>query len=198
MIFDKSQTPQAIDIPFNWVADYTDGTNYTEYDFKTRKANDFYKIEQDKIYRFGLIGDSMKFYFEMKDGHFHLHGKRLDVAYIDENGNTFNLTNNKTKKDLITYKQAYTIYNKNTVIQRTNIESVNFGYKTKYVKNDVELYFQPIVSFPSGESAYVEIKLTSSKELDGEIVFYISGKERERFKAHLRKDISGQMNWTVK
>jgi len=98
---------------------------------------------------------------------------------------------------LITYKQAYTIYNKNTVIQRTNIESINFGYKTKYVKNDVELYFQPIVSFPSGESAYVEIKLTSSKELDGEIVFYISGKERERFKAHLRKDISGQMNWTI-
>jgi len=198
MIFTRSQIPNPVNIPFNWVADYFNGSYLSEYDFKTHKANSFYSIDQEQTVRFRLVGNGMKFFFETIDGHFHLNGRRLDIAYANENGKVFNLTNNTNQKDLITYKQAYTDFNQTKVVQSTNIESINFGYKTTIKKNDIQLFFQPIVSLPFGSSAFIEIKLTSNKNLNGYLVFYVSGKERERFFAPLESGKSGQLNWTIK
>src|SRR5690625_356635 len=131
MIFSQNNIPQAINIPFNWVADYFNGESLTEYDLVTHKPNSFYSIRQNETLRFGLIGNGMKLYFETTDGHFHLKDRRVDIEYINDDGTVFYLTNNPNKKDFITYKQAYTDLDRNTIIQHTNIESINFGYKTR-------------------------------------------------------------------
>lgn len=197
MFFSQSQIPNALKIPFNWVADYFDGTYLSEYNFANDVPNDFHSINQSETIRFGLFGQQKKFYFENIDGSFSLNGRRVDVAY-EANGETYFLTNNMSKKDFITYKQAYTEFNKRSGLQRSNIESINFGYKTVYKKNDVEFFFQPVVSLPFNASVYMEVKITSNQTLNGEIVFIYRGKEVERFHAPLEANVSGQINWTVK
>lgn len=197
MIFAQNQTPNAIKLPFNWVADYFDGTHLSEYNFYNGQANSFYSINQSQVIRFGLIGQGMKFFFENIDGSFHLSGRRIDVAY-EINGKQLFLTNNTSKKDFITYKQAHTNFNNKSGIQRSNIESINFGYKTVYQKDDITLFFQPIVSLPFYSSVFMAVKLTSNKNLNGDIVFYSRNKEVERFHAPLEAYKSGQINWTVK
>ncbi|MED4552855.1 hypothetical protein P9305_08985 [Lysinibacillus capsici] len=198
MIFADSRNIQAISLPFNWNADYADGKNYAEYDLLTHKKNDFYLIQKNQVIRFGLFGQGMKFFFEMSDGSFYLHGRRIEIEYINDDGKTFSLTTNFANKDLITYKEAFTDYNNTQGVQKSNLKSINFGYKTIYQKDDVLLFFQPIVSLPFSESAFIEVKLTSNKDLYGHLVFKSRGVEVERFYAPLEANISGQMNWTIK
>jgi len=198
MIFADSRNIQAISLPFNWNADYADGKNYAEYDLLTHKKNDFYLIQKNQVIRFGLFGQGMKFFFEMSDGSFYLHGRRIEIEYINDDGKTFSLTTNFANKDLITYKEAFTDYNNTQGVQKSYLKSINFGYKTIYQKDDVLLFFQPIVSLPFSESAFIEVKLTSNKDLYGHLVFKSRGVEVERFYAPLEANISGQMNWTIK
>lgn len=198
MLFANAGNNQAISIPFNWNADYANGKNYTEYDLLTHKKNDFYLIQKNQVIRFGLFGMGMKFYFEMSDGSFNLNGRRVDVAYEDENGEIYHLTTNFEKKDLITYKEAFTDYSEVQGVQKSNLKSINFGYKTVYKKNDVQLFFQPIVSLPFSESAFIEVKLTSNKPMNGCLIFKSRGVEVERFEAPLEAHRAGQMNWTIK
>lgn len=198
MLFEDLRNTQAIAIPFNWNADYANGKNYAEYDLLTHKKNDFYLIQKNQVIRFGLFGQGMKFFFEMSNGSFNLNGRRIEIDYIDENGEIFHLTTNFEYKDLITYKEAYADYNNVQGIQQSNLKSINFGYKTIYKKNDIKLFFQPLVSLPFNESACMEIKLTSNKLLNGYLVFKSRGIEVERFYAPLEADRAGQINWTIK
>lgn len=198
MLFATAGNLQAVQLPFNWNADYVDGTNYSEFDLKTHQKNDFYLIERSKVVRFGLFGLGMKFFFEMSDGSFNLRGRRVEVEYHCEDGKIIHLTNNFNIKDLITYKEAYTDYNKVQGLQRSNIYSINFGYKTKIIKDDLLLYFQPVVSLPFNNSVFMEVKITSNKSMNGYLVFKTRGVEVERFYAPLEEKISGQINWTVK
>ncbi|MGG0667636.1 hypothetical protein ABE073_03815 [Lederbergia citrisecunda] len=197
MIFTKSQIPNALKIPFNWVADYFDGTYLSEYNFSNGQPNSFYSIKQTQAIRFGLIGQGMKFFFESSDGSFNLNGRRIDIAY-EVDGKQYFLTNNALKKDFITYKQAHTNFNNKSGIQRSNLDSIDFGYKALYKKDDIEMFFQPIVSLPFNSSVCMEVKLTSDRNLNGDIVFYSRNKEVQRFHAPLEAYVSGQINWTVK
>lgn len=199
MLFTNSRNNQAIGIPFNWNADYANGKNYAEYDLLTHKKNDFYLIERNQVIRFGLFGQGMNFFFEMADGSFNLNGRRIEIEYINADGKTYRLTTNFESKDLITYKEAYSDFNGiQGAVQRSDIKSINFGYKTIYKKVDVQLFFQPIVSLPFNESPFIEVKLTSNKSMDGHLVFKHRGVEIERFPAPLETNKAGQLNWTIK
>ena len=155
MILTQNQTPNALKIPFNWVADYFDGTYLSEYNFSNGQSNNFYSIKQSQTIRFGLIGQGMKFFFENVDGSFHLNGRRIDIAY-EVDGKQFLLTNNIYKKDFITYKQAHTNFNNRNGIQASSLDSINFGYKTIYKKDDIEMFFQPIVSLPFNSRVFMD------------------------------------------
>lgn len=198
MIFNQSHAPKTIGLPYNWAAEYISGELITEYDLQTQRRNDFYSIKQGEVERFGLFGSNVKLFFESRGGHFHLNGRRVDIAYIDPQKGNFNLTNNENNKDLITYKQAYTDINLSKTEQDSHLESINFGYKTKIKKHGASIFFQPVVCLPFGKSVYIEVKVTSDIDLDGELVFYTSGKEVGRFRAPLTANKSGQINWTVK
>lgn len=198
MLFANAGNNQAISIPFNWNADYADGTQYSEYDLLTHKSNNFYSIKQNQVVRFGLFGQGMKFFFEMSDGSFNLNGRRIEIVYEEENGFIHHLTTNFERKDLITYKEAYADYSNVQGVQRSNLKSVDFGYKTIYTKDDTQIFFQPIISLPFNESAYMEVKMTSNKEINGHLVFKSRGVEVERFYAPLEVNKAGQINWTIK
>lgn len=198
MFFNQSAIPKSIKLPFNWAADYFDGTYLTEYDPLTHKENKFYSINQANTIRFGLFGQNMKFFYEAASGSFFLNGRYLEIIYHDNNGQIHNLTNNPNQKDIITYKEAHTDINNKQGSQRTSTTSINFGYKTTYVKDDLVLNFQPVVSLPFNKSTFIEIKLTSNKTIDGDLVFYCRGKEVERFHTPLTQSMSGQINWTIK
>ncbi|MFJ6207300.1 hypothetical protein [Lysinibacillus sp. NPDC092081] len=198
MLFADSKNVQAIGLPFNWNADYVNGKNYAEYDLLTHKKNDFYLVQKNQVVRFGLFGQGMKFFFEMSDGSFYLHGRKIEIEYKDENGEIYHLTTNFANKDLITYKDAFTDFNNVQGVQRSNIKSINFGYKTIYKKDDVQLFFQPVVSLPFNERAFIEVKLTSNKDMNGYLIFKSSGIEIERFYAPLEANRAGQINWTIK
>lgn len=197
MLFSSANHMNAITYPFNWNADYYDGSYYSEFDLSSHKKNDFYLIQRDKTIRFGLFGQNMKFYFE-NDGSFNLKGRRIEIEYHKYNGEIISLTTNFNKKDLITYKEAYTDYSNKQGIQKSNLKSINFGYKTKIKNGDMELFFQPIVSLPFSSSAYIEVKLTSNISDDGQLVFKSRGMEIQRFDAPLLENLSMQMNWTIK
>lgn len=197
MIFSTGQRYEAFKLPFNWVAEYFDGTYLSEYDFSSQKENSFYAINQDFTIRFGLVGQGAKIFFEKFSGVFNLNGHRLEVIYREGNKD-YHLTNTNSKKDLITYKEAVSDMDLAGGGQRTAIQSINFGYKTNIFYDDLQFHFQPIVSLPSGKAAELQIKLTSNKELNGEIIFKRSGVEIEKFHAPLSEKESGHVNWTIK
>ncbi|MGE8038034.1 hypothetical protein [Lysinibacillus sp. NPDC093692] len=99
----------------------------------------------------------MKLFFEMSDGSFNLNGRRIEIEYIDdEDGKTYHLTTNFEIKDLITNKETFTDFNNVQGLQKSNLKSINFGYKTTYTKDDTQLFFQPVVSIPFDECAFID------------------------------------------
>ncbi|MGE8033858.1 hypothetical protein [Lysinibacillus sp. NPDC093692] len=199
MLFTNSGNNQAISIPYNWNADYANGKNYAEYDLLTHKKNDFYLIQKNQVIRFGLFGQGMKLFFEMSDGSFNINGRRIEIEYIDdEDERTYHLTTNFENKDLITYKEAFTDFNNVQGIQKSNLKSINFGYKTTYTKEETQLFFQPVVSLPFEDSPFIEVKITSNKSMNGHLIFKSRGIEIERFYAPLEAYSAGQINWVIK
>lgn len=197
MIFEKQPTPQSINIGFNWVADYFDGSYLSEYSLDSYRSNSFYSINQNNTIRFGLFGQNMKLFFENSDGSFMLNGRRVDIGYeVDEKLHM--LTNNFNRKDFITYKEASVNFNSQSGTQKAQIQSFNFGYKTLYEKDNFKVNFQSVVSVPVSKSVFIEVKLTSSSSVSGDLIFFTRGKEVERFHAPLEKGVSGEISWTVK
>lgn len=198
MLFTNTENYQAINIPFNWNADYANGKNFAEYDRLTHKKNDFYLIQRNQVIRFGLFGQRMKFYFEMSDGSFNIDGRKIEIEYVKEDGTTYPLTTNYEHKDLITYKEAFTDFSNQQGVQRSNIKSIHFGYKTNYKTEDILLFFQPIVTLPFNEHAFIAVKLTSTKAMNGYLLFKTNGIEVGRFYAPLEANRVGQINWIIK
>ncbi|UDK96207.1 hypothetical protein EYB33_07815 [Lysinibacillus sphaericus] len=198
MLFTNTENYQAINIPFNWNADYANGKNFAEYDLLTHKKNDFYLIQRNQVIRFGLFGQRMKFYFEMSDGSFNIDGRKIEIEYVKEDGTTYPLTTNYEHKDLITYKEAFTHFSNQQGVQRSNIKSIHFGYKTNYKMEDIQLFFQPIVTLPFNEHAFIAVKLTSTKAMNGYLLFKTNGIEVGRFYAPLEANRVGQINWIIK
>lgn len=199
-MFTKAKNLQAVEIPLNWNADYMDGSSYSEYDLLTQEKNDFYSIEKkgSSVIRFGLFGQGNSLFFDNNDGSFNINGKRVEIEYHQDNGEVIHLTTNFNKKDLITYKEAYTEYNNKQGEQRSNLSSLNFGYKTTIEKEDLKLFFQPIFSFPINEIPFIEVKITANKNMRGHLIFKSRDQIVDRFEAPLEENFAGQVNWTIK
>lgn len=198
MLFSTAGNCQAVEIPFNWNADYANGKNVTEYDLFNHKKRDFYMIDRNQVIRFGLFGHNMKFFFEMYDGSFNLRGHRIEMEYHTNDGEILHLTSNFENKDIITYKEAFTDLSNTQGVQRSNLKSINFGYKTFYKKDDIEIFFKPVVSLPVYESPYIEVKITSNKDLNGYLVVKGRGEEIQKIEMPITVGKGTQVNWTIK
>lgn len=200
MLFSDSRKINAHSLPFNWNADYADGTQYSEYNLETQKKNDFYLIQYNKVVKFGLFGMGSKLFFEMSDGSFNLNGKRVEIEYHTDGGEILHLTTNFQRKDLITYKEAYSDFSGRQGEHKSNLKSINFGYKTKYsnAKQDISLHLQFVVSLPTSGRPYMEVRITPDRALNGHLVFKVRGIEVERYEAPMTSDRAGQINWDIK
>jgi hypothetical protein len=204
MIFAKSNGTHPIrDQDFIWVADYMDGTYFAEYDFETKETDPyrFYRIDKNKLIRFGLIGHGSKMFFEVANGIFNVNGHQFRISYI-VNGKEYNLNGRALiYNDIITYKDAVSeaipmLKGEGAFVDR--VVQYNFGYKKKLVLDGIEFNFQAIMSIPFRSSAFMSIKITSNKDLDGKLVIRRGGLIVDEFHAPLKAGRSGIINWTMR
>lgn len=183
--------------PLNWLAIYRDGSMLKEFENEYVK-NDFNTIDQKKIKYFGLYGKGNEIYFNNK-GQWFYNTKKLNVFYEAE-GVMYKLTDNEFDRDLITYKQAYVEYDKENGTKESATENVSVGYKQRYLKDDLVINSQLIITTPLSPRVlpYMQIKLSSNKNLDGKLVFYGEQGIVDEIEAPLAEGFAGQLNWTIK
>lgn len=205
MIFGNRKFTQSPtkDQMFIWVADYADGSHYSEYDFQTLKSNSFYSIERNKVIRFGLIGSSSQVYFDVGNGVFTINNHRFTFSYAAED-NEYPLTGRALiYNDLITYKDAVSdasvfLKNRKQGIFGNTITQFNVGYKKKMDLSDTTINFQCVLSAPLNDSSFFQLKISSTKDLIGKLIIRRNGNIVDQIYAPLKENAAGQINWTLK
>ncbi|RJE90655.1 hypothetical protein D3P07_00660 [Paenibacillus sp. 1011MAR3C5] len=199
----RSMTNSPVDFQdFSWIVEYSDGTHLAEFDFESKKPNNFYAIDKSKAIRFGLIGNNSQAYFDIGNGIFTVNNHRFTVSY-EANNIEYPLTGRSLiYNDLITYKDAVSdasvFSRKNRGRFNDTITQYNFGYKKKMELLDVNIYYQCVLSLPINGTAFFQIKISSDKDLNGKLIFRRNGKIVDAIEAPLLQDMSGNMNWTLK
>lgn len=198
--FGKLHSPVSQD--FIWLAEYLNGTLLTEFNYSDKKENNFYQIDRNNLYKFGLVGHGYKFCFNVLDGIFNIAGKNIEIFY-KTNNKIFNLTNTDNYyNDIIQYKDAistFNPYNQNIKL-KNNITQYNFGYKTKinYEDNNIQFNFKPIVKVPFNKPIYLTVWLVCNKNLDGYIVIKKNKITMKEIYAPLKEGVGGKVNWIIK
>lgn len=196
--YTRSPVPQK----YIWVADYYDGTNLTEYDFQTKKSNDFYAIDREKLISYGIIGQGSQLYYNVANGVFHINQDRFSISYTVED-EEFPLSGRAfLYNDLIQYKNGSSYANLNTRVKegkfKNSIDCFNFGYKKSMNLNDVSINYQCIFSLPDEDISYFQIKVTSDKDLDGHLIIRKNGLIVDEIIAPLKANHSGNINWELR
>ncbi|MGG3801264.1 hypothetical protein [Metabacillus fastidiosus] len=186
---------------FIWVAEYPDGTHLPEFDFDTKVENNFYNINRDRLFRFGLIGHGQKIYFE-RDGIFNIAGKRLQLFY-EIDGKTLPLNGDfkYSTNDIITYKDAessglLSSY-KGEGAFNNRITQYSIGYKTNIQVEGINFHFKPIVKLPFNSLAYISMWLVADRKLDGKLIIVNNGRVAFETKAPLEPNVGGELNWII-
>ncbi|AZK47112.1 hypothetical protein [Paenibacillus lentus] len=184
---------------FIWMAEYNDNTYLAEYNFDDKAGNLFNSIDKDKLLRFGLIGNGKRFYFEVWGGVFKIDG-RLYELFFETKDQTIPLTGNQLHyKDIISYKTAEVLLNPVTLksVRDTAITSYNFGYKASMDAENYALQFKAQCVIPYDNPVHFNFRLVSDKALHGEFVIKKNGKEIDRIKTSLKKNVASELNWII-
>jgi len=199
----RSMTNSPVDFQdFSWIVEYSDGTHLAEFDFESKKPNNFYTIDKSKAIRFGLIGNNSQAFFDIGNGIFTVNYHRFTVSY-EANNIEYPLTGRSLiYNDLITYKDAVSdasvFSRKNRGRFNDTITQYNLGYKKKMELLDVNINYQCVLSLPINGTAFFQIKISSDKDLNGKLIFRRNGKVVDAIEAPLLQDMSGNMNWTLR
>lgn len=201
MFFEKSNGQCIVNHQgFMWVAEYQDGSIYTEFDMITKAENNFYQINKKTLDKYGLIGNGYKFYYDVNTGYFMIDGRRIDIQY-ETNEKTYNFIGQPQRYDsIIQFKDAESNFNplagqgdlNGTVVQH------NFGYKTKFVFDDVEINIRAICSIPYDKPVCMEFRLVANHDLNGKFIIRRDGMIIDSYEAPLKANIGGLLNWDVK
>lgn len=190
-----------IEQDFIWVAEYINGDQFFEYDPKTKKSNDFYHIQRDKLLYFGLIGHGLKLFFNVCGGTFNLQGSEIDFVYKTKD-KCYNLTKNTTEfyRDIIQYKDASSTLDFKQLGKGKagDILQYNFGYKHKLKIDNVVFNFKAIVHIPFDKPIYMKYRLVANKTLDGHFIILRNGREIKSIHAPLKAGVAGETSWIVR
>lgn len=183
---------------FIWMAHYMDNTFLSEFNFDNKQENSFYSIDKSKLIRFGLVGYSLIFYFEVLGGTFKIAGQTYDFSY-KVGDKEYHLTCQPMTmyNDIITYKDAEANLNIYGGISRNNITQYSFGYKQKIEFEDVTFNFRPIFSLPYGKPSYFNLRLVSDKDMNGKFCIRKNGLVFEEIHAPMQANIANELNWQV-
>jgi hypothetical protein len=191
-----SKSPVAQD--FIWLGEYLDGTHLAEFNLQTGKENSFYDLKKQELIRFGLMGHGMKMY-AYADGIFSINGVVIEIGYrVGEKWYPLTGHVRKNYRDVITYKDAESIFVQGGGVTRPKINQFNFGYKAIVDLEEVTFNFKPIVKVPFNQPVHMNFWLVADKDLDGEIVILRNNREISAVHAPLKKGIGGEVNWVVK
>lgn len=186
---------------FIWVAEYYDGTHLAEFDFLGGRPNDFYKIERNKVVKFGLIGAGSQAFFDVGNGVFTINNHRITISY-EADGVEYPLTGRAlVYNDLITYKDATSDAHpmlRGEGAFTHEIVQYNVGYKKKMELSGVNINFQCVLGIPANESAYMQIRISGDKDLKGKLIIRRNGDVVDEIHADLKEEMAGMINWTIK
>ncbi|WP_151734147.1 hypothetical protein [Paenibacillus tengchongensis] len=180
---------------FIWLGEYYDGTHLAEFDLRTKDENSFYKIQRDKLVRFGIIGHGHKLFFE-SDGVFNLNGTGIEVLY-QCGGKTYPLTGHSgAYRDIITYKDAESSVNlTNGGMSKAIINQYNFGYKSVLEMDGIKFQFKATCRVPFGQEMYLNFWLVADGTLDGMLQIKKNNRIVEEIIAPLKKGVGGEVNF---
>ena len=208
MIFNKDNyeykySPMPHTQNFIWVAEYYDGNYLCEYNLNDKKSNDYYSIDRTKLVKFGLIGMGSQMYFDVANGIFNINNNRIQVSYV-VNKEEYPLTGRTfLYNDIIQYKEAYGDMRLSPTSTggalKNNIASQSVGYKKSMFLVDANIHFKNILHIPQDKNVapYLEIKISSDKDMDGQLVFRVNGMIANKVHAPLVKDKAGVYNWQL-
>lgn len=187
---------------FMWLATYNNDTFLSEYSLDNQQQNSFYDINKEKLIRFGLVGMGMQMYFEVYGGAFNIAGHRIEIIYRDkETGKEHYLTDQPlvVYNSIIQYKNAEMDFNPahNSGTSESTITQFNFGYQQLLNIDDVNFNFKVICGVPYGKNIYLNIRLVSDKNMDGEIIIKKDGNQQFVLDAPLTEKLGGEVNWEV-
>lgn len=184
---------------FMWVADYADGSHLAE--FENNKESSFYAINKNNLIYFGIVGCGHKMYFDVMSGTFEISGRKIELEYIDENDNIYKITgSNVLYNDILQFKEAESNFNPTDIYNRkvnTNILQFNFGYKQKLNFENTNINAKIICKIPYNSPVYLEITLTSSKQLNGKLIIKRNGNIIDAINAPLHEGMKGTINWDI-
>ena len=196
--YNRSPVPQA----YIWVADYYDGTHLAEFDLETKKPNNYYSIDKDKLIGFGIIGQGSQLYFNVANGVFHVNNDKFSISYVANDieypltGRTF------LYNDIDQYKNASSDAKLNSRDKEgkfTNtIDCFNFGYKKNMTLNDTYIQFESTLSLPNKNIPYLQISITSDQDLNGQLIIRKNGLMIDQFPAPLKANHAGIIHWELR
>lgn len=182
---------------FIWVAEYIDGSHFAEFDFVTKKNNSFFSIDKSKLLRFGLIGHGMHFYFDV-DGVFHLVQPYEFILKTEER--KILLTRQKDLcSDIITFKDAESVIDLSgkSSTPSGNIMQYNFGYKTTFNIDNLQIHFKPICKIPFNKPVHLSFWVSVNKEINGTFQILNNGIVIFENEISLTSNQGAEMNWVV-
>ncbi|WP_091014550.1 hypothetical protein [Paenibacillus amylolyticus] len=196
--FNRSPVAQA----YVWVADYYDDTDLCEFDLLTKKSNNFYSIDKNKLVSFGIVGQGSQLYYNVANGVFHVNQDRFSISYV-VGDDEYPLTGRAfLYNDIIQYKNGSSDANLNSRNMegkfKNNIDCFNFGYKKSMSLNGVNINYQSILSLPNKQIPFLQIKITSDQDLIGQLVVRKNGIMIDKFDAPLKANHSGNINWELR
>lgn len=193
---EKAMSPNWQD--FIWVAEYTDATYLSEFNFNNTEENSFYAIKKDQLLKFGLIGHGMPFSFSCVDGTFRLIDLDIQVFYKEDNKVYEFMGQNNYYNDIITFKDAYASFSLGREgDMKSTIFKYSFGYKTTFQFEDVKFSFKAICEVPMEDRVKMNFWLVSDKEMNGEFYIRRNNKVHGKLDAPLTSNMGGFLSWTV-
>lgn len=197
-MFKKYVSPQGERQPFIWVGEYKDETIFSEFDLESGAENSFYEIEKEKLKYFGLGGRNHYLFFDCKNGNFNLGGINIKLKY-ETNQKEYDLTtqNNGDYSDIITFKKAHTDFDPSARQTISAISEYYFGWKKEIDFENIVFNIEMLYCIPMGDKMYFRIRITSNKDIDGNIVLYTNEKTLFESEAPLKENIGGKINIIV-
>ena len=126
-----------------WFAEYNDSSKIYEIE-NDGKENPFDYIDKNNIKNFGLIGNGIKFEYNLETGIFDISNKKFFIL-IENKDKIIDIE--KQKKDIITFKMAHTdgmIVGRKVTRYKRFIDGYFVGYKT----NIDDIYIQILFGIP--------------------------------------------------
>ena len=182
---------------FIWVASYADGTFLPEFSYDSLTENSFYSIDKQKLIRFGLVGYGMNMYYEVFGGVFKIAGQMIEIFYKTNEKQYFLTGQQLMYNDIIQYKCAETSLSSNGQSSGSFINQYNFGYKQNIQIDDINFNYKAICSIPYRKPVFLNIRLVSDKELNGQICIRKNGLKLYEYDAPMEANVAYELNWEV-